>query len=126
VTEDGATSVSILGRELSGTTEGIGALTATTVDSLADIALSDITSAIQHVATFRAENGAEQSRFGFAAELLTVNKANLEAAASRITDVDVASESTQLARWNILVQSGTAMLSQANQSTQIALRLIGG
>ncbi len=126
VTEDGATSVSILGRELSGTTEGIGTLTATTVDSLADIALTDITSAIQNVATFRAENGAEQSRFGFAAELLTVNKANLEAAASRITDVDVAAESTQLARWNILVQSGTAMLSQANQSTQIALRLIGG
>ena len=40
------------------------------------------------------------------------------------TDVDVADESTQLARWNILVQSGTAMLSQANQSAQTALRLI--
>jgi flagellin len=39
--------------------------------------------------------------------------------------VDVASESTQLARFNILVQSGTAMLSQANQSTQIALKLLG-
>ncbi|PAW68983.1 MAG: flagellin [Opitutia bacterium Tous-C1TDCM] len=126
VTEDGATSVSILGRDLSGTAAGIGALTDTGVASLGDIDLSDITTAIQHVATFRAENGAEQSRFGFAAELLTVNKANLEAASSRITDVDVASESTQLARWNILVQSGTAMLSQANQSTQIALRLIGG
>jgi flagellin len=57
--------------------------------------------------------------------LLTINKANLEAASSRITDVDVAEESTQLARWNILVQSGTAMLSQANQSAQSALRLIG-
>ena len=53
----------------------------------------------------------QQSRFGFASELLTVNKANLEAASSRITDVDVAEESTQLARWNILVQSGTAMLA---------------
>ncbi|MBI5424869.1 MAG: flagellin, partial [Opitutae bacterium] len=50
--------------------------------------------------------------------------ANLEAANSRITDVDVAEESTQLARWNILVQSGTAMLAQANQSSQVALRLI--
>ena len=40
-------------------------------------------------------------------------------------DVDVAAESTQLARWNILVQSGTAMLSQANQSSQIALKLLG-
>ena len=125
VTEDGQTSVSLLGRDLSDSTSGVGSITASGVASLGDIALSDVTDAIQHVATFRAENGAEQSRLGFAAELLTVNKANLEAAASRITDVDVASESTQLARFNILVQSGTAMLSQANQSTQIALKLLG-
>ncbi|HEY8994107.1 MAG TPA: flagellin, partial [Lacunisphaera sp.] len=43
----------------------------------------------------------------------------------RISDVDVAEESTQMARYNILVQAGTAMLSQANQSAQTALRLIG-
>ena len=43
---------------------------------------------------------------------------------ARVRDVDVAAESTQLARWNILVQSGTAMLAQANQSAQTALRLI--
>ena len=55
---------------------------------------------------------------------VTVNKANLEAANSRITDVDVASESTQLARWNVLVQAGTSMLAQANQSAQTALRLL--
>ncbi|OIQ78983.1 flagellar filament 33 kDa core protein [mine drainage metagenome] len=93
--------------------------------SLSSIQLSDITNAIQNVATMRATNGAEQSRLGFANDLLTTNKANLEQANSRITDVDVASESTQLARWNILVQSGTAMLSQANQSSQAALRLLG-
>lgn len=125
VTEDGGTSVTILGRDLSSTASGVGVLIATAVTSLSDINLSDITDALQNVATFRAENGAEQSRFGFATELLTVNKANLEAAASRITDVDVANESTQLARFNILVQSGTAMLSQANQSAQIALKLLG-
>jgi flagellin len=124
VTEDGATSVTIKGRDFSDATSGVGALTDTGVSSLADIDLSDITTAIENVATFRAENGAEQSHLGFAAELLTINKANLEAASSRITDVDVAEESTQLARWNILVQSGTAMLSQANQSAQTALRLI--
>ena len=39
-------------------------------------------------------------------------------------DVDVAEESTQLARWNILVQAGTSMLSQANQSSQVALKLL--
>lgn len=86
--------------------------------------LSTITSAITQLATDRAANGATQSRLGFAAEVLTVNKSNLEAANSRIVDVDVATESTQLARWNILVQSGTAMLSQANQSAQTALRLL--
>jgi flagellin len=125
VTEDGATSVSVAGRNLTSTSTGVGVLTATSVTSLASITLSNITTAIQNVATMRAANGAEQSRFGFAAELVTVNKANMEAASSRITDVDVAAESTQLARWNILVQSGTAMLAQANQSAQSALRLIG-
>jgi flagellin len=102
----------------------VGNITSTSVTSLGSVSLSTITTAIENVATFRAQNGAEQSHLGFASELLSVNKANLEAASSRITDVDVAEESTQLARWNILVQSGTAMLSQANQSAQSALRLI--
>ena len=124
VTEDGATTVSITGRNLTDTSSGVGTLTASSVTSLAGITLGNVTTAIQNVATMRANNGAEQSRFGFAAELVTVNKANLEAANSRIVDVDVAEESTQLARWNILVQSGTAMLAQANQSAQSALRLI--
>jgi len=125
VTEDAQTSVTIKGRDLSSTGAGVGGLTDTGVASLADISLADVTDAIKNVATFRAENGAEQSHLGFASELLTVNKANLEAASSRITDVDVAEESTQLARWNILTQSGTAMLAQANQSAQSAMRLIG-
>jgi len=124
VTEDGATSVTMSGRDVAGTAAGVGAITDSGVADLGDIALSDITDAIQNVATMRASNGAEQSRFGFAGELNTVNKSNLEAATSRITDVDVAEESTQLARWNILVQSGTAMLSQANQSAQVALKLL--
>ena len=83
-----------------------------------------MTTALQNVATMRAKNGADQNRMTFAGEVLTTNKANLEAATSRISDVDVAHESTQLARWNILVQSGTAMLSQANQSAQSVLRLL--
>jgi flagellin len=127
VTEGGTTTVDISARDLTSTAAGVGALTASTVTSLGDtaVSLSAITDAIQNVATMRANNGAEQSRFSFAAELVTVNKANLEAASSRITDVDVATESTQLARWSILVQSGTAMLAQANQSASIALKLLG-
>jgi flagellin len=125
VSEDGATSVDITAKDLADTTDGIGTISDSGVTSLSGIDLSDVTDAIQNVATMRANNGAEQSRLGFASEVLTVSKANLEAANSRIIDVDVASESTQLARWNILVQSGTAMLAQANQSSAVALRLIG-
>ena len=127
VTEDASSSsaVTLSARDLSSTGTGIGDITAGTVSgSLANLELSDITDAIEAVATMRASNGAEQSRLSFAAELLTVNKANLEAANSRIVDVDVAEESTQLARWNTLVQAGTAMLAQANGSAQTALRLL--
>ena len=123
VTENGASTITIDGRDLTSSTSGVGVVTAGA--NLAAIAVADVTSAIENVATMRASNGAEQSRFGFAAELNTVNKANLEAANSRIVDVDVAEESTQLARWNILVQAGTSMLAQANQSNQAALKLLG-
>ena len=121
------TSVSLVSRELSNTSSGLGALSTGGNQSMTSsaITLDTIKTAISNVATMRAANGAEQSRLGFAGELLTVNKANLEAANSRIVDVDVAQESTQLARWNILVQSGTAMLAQANQTPQAALKLLG-
>jgi len=92
-TEDGATgsAVTMAARDLGNTGTGVGALTSTAVTNLgAGLALSSITGAIQNVATMRATNGAEQSRLGFATELLTTNKANLEAANSRISDVDVA------------------------------------
>jgi flagellin len=114
INEDGTQKVSLATCTLGTATSGvsIGALTS-------------ITDAIKSVATQRANNGAYQSVLGFASEVLTINKTNLEAANSRIVDVDVASESTQLARWNILVQSGTAMLAQANQSGQSALKLLG-
>jgi flagellin len=90
----------------------------------AENAVDYIQDAIQNLATLRANNGAEQSRLTFAADMLAVNKTNLEAANSRILDVDVADESTKLARYNILQQAGTAMLAQANMSTQSILRLI--
>ena len=92
--------------------------------AFANDAVDYIQTAIQNLATLRANNGAEQSRLTFAADMLAVNKTNLEAANSRIIDVDVADESTKLARFNILQQAGTAMLAQANQSTQSILRLI--
>jgi len=125
VTEDGGITVSMAGRDITNTSTGVGSITATSVTSLGGVSLSVITTALQNVATFRAANGAEQSRFGFASDLVTTNRANLQAANSRIVDVDVAAESTQLAKYNVLVQAGTAMLAQANQSPQAALKLLG-
>jgi len=90
----------------------------------AQAAVTTVAAAIQSLATDRAQNGAEQSRLMYAQDMLKINKTNLEAANSRIIDVDVATESTQLARYNILQQAGTAMLAQANQATQSILRLI--
>jgi flagellin len=124
VTDDGATTVTIAARDLTSTATGVGIITATGVTSLAGITVAQISTALERVATMRATNGSEQSRLGFASELVTINKANLESANSRIVDVDVAAESTQLARWNILVQAGTAMLAQANASSQSALKLL--
>jgi len=95
---------------------------ATTTD--AELAVDYIQQAIQDLATIRANNGAEQSRLSFAADMLSINKINLESANSRIIDVDVASESSQLARFNILQQAGTAMLAQANTASQSVLRLL--
>ena len=83
-----------------------------------------IDTAITSLGLLRATNAADQSRLTFAGDLLAVNRTNLEAANSRIIDVDVAYESTQLARWSILQQSGTAMLAQANASTESILRLV--
>jgi len=127
-TDDLSTSsaVAVAQQDLLNTSTGVGALTGTGVTSLADTSLSAITSAIQNVGTMRANNGAEQSRLSFASTMLTTNMTNLQSAVSNITDVDVAQETTNLAKWNVLVQAGTSMLTQANQSAQIALKLITG
>lgn len=87
-------------------------------------AVGAITDAIQDVATERASLGASQSRLELAATTLQVEYENLSSAISRIRDVDVAEESTNYAKYNILVQSGTAMLAQANQTPKTVLSLL--
>jgi flagellin len=118
--EDGTQSVGITVTNLATNMTSV-----TGAANLAAITIGTVTTAIQNVASSRAKNGAETSRLQFANEMLTINRTNLEAANSRIADTDVAAESTKFARYNILVQSGTAMLAQANASSQIALRLLG-
>ena len=90
----------------------------------ATAALTATKAAITQLATDRSTVGANMSRLSSTGEQLEILSDNLAAANSRIKDVDVAEESTQFARYNILVQAGTAMLAQANASTQSALRLL--
>jgi len=87
-------------------------------------AVATLKTAIEAVATHRAKVGANIQRLQFTQEQVSILNENLAASVSRIKDVDVAEESTQYARYNILVQSGTAMLAQANLLPQNALRLL--
>jgi len=86
----------------------------------------DTSSVLDSISQFRAQNGADQSSLGYYAALGQSTVSNYDAAVSRIMDVDVAAESTQLARWTTLVQAGTAMLAQANGSTTSAITLLKG
>ncbi len=103
--------------------DNTGAYTLASTDSNS---IQRITDAIQHVAQQRASLGAAQSRLELASTTLQVEYENLASAISRIRDVDVAEESTQYAKYNILVQSGTAMLAQANQTPNTVLKLLQG
>ena len=88
----------------------------------ADMDLYDV--ALSKVASTRADLGAVQNRLQSAVNNLTNNVANLTDAKSRITDADFSSESTEMAKQQILSQASTAMLAQANQSAQNVLSLI--
>ena len=121
--EDGGQSVDITAAALGDIYDDISGIDISS-NTGAQAAVTTITAAIESLATLRATNGSEQSRLTFAADMLAVNKTNLEAANGRITDVDIASESANLARLNILQQAGTAMLAQANQANQSVLRLL--
>ena len=100
--------------------------TSITTSAASQAATSTISAALTALATMRAQNGAESSKLSFGQSMLTTNRNNLESANSRIADVDVAAESTQLARYNILQQAGTSMLAQANTSAQSVLKLLQG
>jgi flagellin len=87
-------------------------------------ALADVKSAISTLAASRANIGANMETLNdYSNQLSTLNN-NLAAANSQIMDVDVAQESTNYAKYNILVQSGTAMLAQANSMPQTVLKLL--
>lgn len=100
-------------------TQSVGTVTKATTS------LCVIDAAIAQISTSRSKLGAAQNRLDVTIDNLGTTIENASAANARISDVDVASESANLTRGQILVQAGVSVLAQANQSPQIALSLIG-
>jgi len=87
-------------------------------------AVSEVNNAITQVVTAQDQNGAVGARLQVAATTLTVESQNLTSAISNLSDADIAAQSTQLARFSILEQAGTAMLAQANANSSVVFRLL--
>ncbi|WP_313025521.1 flagellin [Mobilicoccus sp.] len=102
-----------------------GDLASVDVSGGSDDAFDAIDKAIGDVSTARSNLGAVQNRLDHTIKNLSVSAENLAASESRIRDTDMAKEMTNFTRSQILQQAGTAMLAQANQSTQGVLRLLG-
>jgi len=105
---------------------GLSSVSGTSLSGVGEAAsaMSEVKDVITFVASARAQIGADLSRMMMTNDHLSVLSENLSASVSRIKDVDVAQESARYAKYNILVQSGTAMLAQANSLPQSALRLL--
>ncbi len=99
-------------------------LTSVADKASAQNSLSAIDSAIVSVSAMRADFGAIQNRLQSTIGNIAVSVENLSAANSRIRDVDVAEETAELTRNNILLQAGTSVLAQANQTSNTALSLL--
>jgi flagellin len=87
--------------------------------------LAKVDAAIGTLTSNRAELGALQNRLQSSINNLSIYDENLSSAKSRIYDVDMAAETAELTKNNILSTAGTAVLSQANQNNMLALKLIG-
>ena len=109
----------------------LGGTATTDLDSIvitsaseAEAAIGELDYAIEHVNSHRATLGSVISRLEFSADNLANVSQNTAASRSRILDADYATETTELARTQIIQQAGTAMLSQANQQAQSVLALL--
>jgi flagellin len=124
-TDSEANTFGMVGIDLSSTTYSTATKDDITSLNGATTALTDVKAAISQLASDRANIGSNIESLTYYNDQLNSLKNNLSAANSRITDVDVAQESTNYAKYNILVQSGTAMLAQANSLPQSVLKLLG-
>ena len=114
-------TVSIAGA--TSTNLGVNANTVSTATK-ASAAITAIDSALKKVDTNRSNLGAVQNRLGATIDNLNNVSENLTSARSRIQDANIASETANMTKYNILQQAGTAILAQANQSSNIALTLL--
>lgn len=105
-------------------TYSINASSDSAAQSASTLALNAVNSAISTLTSTRGVVGAAQSRLTFAVDNLTTQRENFLAAESRIRDADVAAESAQLIRLQVLQQAATAILAQANQEPARALELL--
>jgi flagellin len=112
--------------DLSGSLSDVTAASIGSTATISNIrsAIDSIDAAIKNIDTSRAKLGAIQNRFTTTIGNLQSSIENQSAARSRITDTDFAQETANLSRSQILQQAGTAMLAQANQSTQSVLKLL--
>jgi flagellin len=88
------------------------------------ISVGVLTTALENVAFLRAQNGGSGSRLSFSYEALAQQRTNMRAALGRMVDVDVAEESTNLSKYNVLSQAAAAMIAQANSTSELALILL--
>ncbi len=132
-----ATSGITVAIDASGTTDSLAAPTVTTLTDLglstsstistttaAEAMIDTLNTAITSLTSSRAQVNADISKFNFYVQNQQTESTNLQAANSRIADVDVATESTTLAQDNILQQASTSMLAQANSSQSSLLMLL--
>jgi flagellin len=105
--------------------QGTGEMITLTSPAQANLTIGVLDNALLVVSKQRADLGAYQNRFEMAAEGVAVAAENLQAAESQIRDTDMASQMVEYVKNNILMQSGTAMLAQANIKTQSVLQLLG-
>lgn len=110
---------------LGSTTLHVGSASLSTATN-AQKAIGVFDKAIQQLSSARASVGATQNRLNVTVSNLAISQQNLSAAQSRITDVDVASETASLTKSQILSQAGLAVLAQANKMPQSALSLLQG
>jgi flagellin len=104
--------------------ESIDGTGANSVISLGAVSVGVYKQALQNIATLRAQNGASMSQIEYGYDNLIKQKNNLDTSRGRIMDADIAAESTEFSKNNILVQASTSMLAQANSLTGLALSLI--